>query len=349
MASFKEKIARTVGGLAVVGLASAAGGYYAVREGALPPFVAAQTGPNPTPQPTPSPDARVGQALQQAAEAQAKVAELKTQLETLLKVRAVPEVQLTQKGDIRVYGVPDRPNNTVDTAKGPFRNTLGMGTEGFLAEPGGLLVGPDFESRFNNNPWGNNPRGWAAMWESKGHIKPFSAVSQEVLRADAVHDQNLPEGGFTTASLGQGVVDVVDGAGNVIARFDLPHLGADHNYKLLVRGRYPEAQLRQNTQRNLNLRFYPQSMVANGFVPGHTEVEMYEAGDDTNTGFISEGQFLQQAQTSAKGATNCGAGGCSRTTAVLFDVNTGAFVMVRRTADRNTPSNQGWVGLDKNF
>ena len=76
---------------------------------------------------------------------------------------------------------------------------------------------------------------------------------------------------------------------------------------------------------------------------------MYEAGEETNTAFISEEQFLEMAQTSARNGTNCGAGGCSRLTAVFFDVNTGAYAQMRRTADRNMNPAQGWVGLDKNF
>src|SRR6266581_3540739 len=59
---------------------------------------------------------------------------------------SAPAEALEVRGDlIAVKGVPAHVDaNTVDVAKGIFKNTIGNGTEGWLAEPGKLLVGPDF-------------------------------------------------------------------------------------------------------------------------------------------------------------------------------------------------------------
>src|SRR3989344_6107485 len=161
------------------GIAGVAGVSYLIGQNQEGGFAFAQTGPAATAVPAPTPDARIGQT-------QSELTDLKAEVAALRASREVPSVaQLVTKGDIRVFGVPANPNNTVDLAQGPFKNTLGMGSQGFLAEPGGLLVGSDFESRFGGNPFGDNANGWKAMWLSKGHIKPFSGVSQEVLRADA--------------------------------------------------------------------------------------------------------------------------------------------------------------------
>lgn len=247
-----------------------------------------------------------------------------------------------EKGGIRVFGVPDRATN-VDIARGEFRNTLGLGTEAVLAEPGGLLVGPDFFDRQGDNPLGQNSRGADTMYESKGHIKPFSAVTQEVVRWPGEAWQNLPEGGFVFFSAGQMTVEIVGADGNVRARFEMPHKGGNHNYFFIARGLYPEGTpLTQDSDRNLRVRITQ-------YVPGHTELEMYEAGNNTNTAFISEGQFLQKARMSQRSGTNCGAGGCSKLTAVMFDTNTGAFAVVEHSGNRDSDPRQGWRSVTKNF
>lgn len=115
-----------------------------------------------------------------------------------------PAVPIIERDGVRISGVPDRiDSRNVDVAKGAFKNTLGLDTEAFIAEPGGLLVGPDFGSKSAKNPSGENPAGWDAMYDAGGSIKPFSPVSQEILRYAGPAFQNLPEGGFVFASAGQ--------------------------------------------------------------------------------------------------------------------------------------------------
>lgn len=244
-----------------------------------------------------------------------------------------PEAVIERDG-VRISGVPTRiDSGTVDIAKGQFRNTLGLGTEGFIAEPGGLLVGPDFDSKSAKNPFGENPAGWDAMYDSGGSIKPFSSVSQEVLRFAGPAFQNLPEGGFVLASAGQMTARVGE------ATFDFrPEPGK--NYFFVVRGRYADGQ--QDSDLNKTMEF-------TNYKPGHALVNMYESRDRTNTAFISEGQFLQMAQTSHSSGTNCGAEGCSRLKVVFFDVNTKALTVIEQTQGRFGDSRQGWNLVFRNW
>lgn len=196
----------------------------------------------------------------------------------------------------------------VDFAKGTFVSSSGVASFIF-ADPGGLLVGPDFGYQGHKSPYGVNPAGWEAMYEAEGSIHPFSPVTQEVARFAPPLFQNLPEGGFTIFTGGRMKVEV----GGVT--IDAAHKRGN-TYMLAVRGKYSDGV--QDSDLN-------QTAKAVDYAPGHFLVEMYQSRDTTNLGFISEGQLMQKVATAHSGGTNCGAEGCSLVTLIAFDVNTQAF------------------------
>lgn len=237
-------------------------------------------------------------------------------------------------GGIEVIGVPDSvAKNTVDYAKGVFENKTGVAPFIF-AEPGGLHVGPDFGSGSALNPWGRNPAGWDAMYNSGGSIQPFSPVTQEVIRWSGEAYQNLPEGGFMWMSTGQARVRIGD------TEIFMPHMPG-HNYFFAARGIYPDGK--QDSDLN-------GTAVITDYKPGHTLVEMYESRLETNLAFISEeGGLVQRAATSHVTNTNCGAEGCSDLTVVTFDANTKALGVWKHTQVRSTNMPQVLSLAEKNW
>lgn len=247
-------------------------------------------------------------------------------------------------GDVVLAGFPDKvdPKNVDKADHDVFKNTIGLGSEMVLGEPGGLLVGPDFDS--TNNPYGDNPGGWQTMYDSGGSIRPFSPVSQEVMHSESPFYQNLPEGGFDFFSLGQGTFEI--GASDENGEFqsnglriNLPPIEGN-NYFLIIRGRYPDGE--QDSDLNLTTR-------VTDYVPGHALAMMYESRDRSNLAFISEGQFVQMAQTSHSSGTNLGAEGASRLTVVMVDVNTRAYAVMQQTQGRFEDSSRGWQAIGSNW
>lgn len=217
---------------------------------------------------------------------------------------------VVEKGGVRMQGVPEKVDaNVVDVAKGVFKNETGVAPHIF-ADPGGLLVGPDFGYPGNKNPWGPNPQGWEAMYDAGGSIHPFSPVTQEVVRWEGKAFQNLPEGGFDLFTGGQMTVKI----GETI--FRMPSQGEGHIYIFAARGLYPDGK--QDTDRNSTVEI-------TDYKPGHIELSMYQSSFESNLAFISEGQFLQKVATAHTTGTNCGAEGCSKLTVVAYDRNTGAM------------------------
>ena len=207
---------------------------------------------------------------------------------------------------------------SVDVARGIFGSSSGVANFIF-AEPGGLLVGPDFGYQGDKSPYGVNIAGWEAMYRSGGSIRPFSPVSQEVARFAPPLFQNLPEGGFTVFTGGRMKVEV----GGITV--DASHKQGN-TYILAVRGKYPDGI--QDSDLN-------QTVKAIDYAPGHFLVEMMQSRDETNLAFISEGWLMQKVATTHLGGSNCGAEGCSLVTLVAFDVNTGAFeVWENRLSDK---------------
>lgn len=248
------------------------------------------------------------------------------------EVTAENEVKV---GVVSFIGTPDSvdPKNVDKSDHKPFSHKIGLGSEMVLGEPGGLLVGPDFGFTGKENPYGANPGGWNTMYESDGSIRPFSPVSQEVLRYEGPAYQNLPEGGFMMASAGQMDVKIGD------FEINMPSL-PDNNYLLFVRGNFGDME--QNTDRNMTVEI-------TNYKPGHALVGMYEAGNNSNVAFVSEGQFIQMAETSHSGGTNKGDGGASRLTAVFFDVNTGAYTVLQQELGRNQDASQNWELVGSNW
>ena len=217
-------------------------------------------------------------------------------------VTATPESNKVVAGKITLTNVPEKVDNSiVDIAKGEFKNKTGVAPHIF-ADPGGLLVGPDFG--------GDNTEGWKTMYESRGSIQVISPVNQEVIRWPGTAYQNLPEGGFVFFSGGKMTVELREIA------IEMPDKGPGHNYFFVARGLYPDGK--QDIDRNIQVKI-------TDYIPGHIEITEYQSRDKTNLAFISEEQFLQKAVTSHSSGTNCGAEGCSDLTLVALDVNTGAL------------------------
>lgn len=238
-------------------------------------------------------------------------------------------------GSVSFIGTPDSvdPKNVDKSDHKPFSHKIGLGSEMVLGEPGGLLVGPDFGFTGKENPYGANPEGWNTMYKSEGHINPFSPVTQEVLRYAGPAYQNLPEGGFMMSSAGQMDVKIGDFA------IKMPSL-PNNNYLLFVRGKFGD--MKQNTDGNMTVEI-------TNYQPGHALVGMYESGDKAGTAFVSEGQFIQMAETSHSGGTNKGDGGASSLTAVFFDVNTGAYTVLQQELGRNQDASGNWKLVGSNW
>lgn len=246
-----------------------------------------------------------------------------------------PEVKEVNVGSITFIGTPENvdPKNVDQANHAPFKNKIGLGSQMILGEPGGLLVGPDFGYTGKDNPYGANPGGWKTMYESGGSIRPFSPVSQEVLHYNGPAYQNLPEGGFMVASAGQMDVKI----GNV--EINMPFV-QDNNYLLFVRGKFGD--MKQNTDKNMTAEI-------TNYKPGHALVEMYESRNETNTAFVSEGQFIQMAETSHSGGTNLGDGGASKLTAVFVDINTGAYTVLQQNLGRDKDASKNWNLVGSNW
>lgn len=242
------------------------------------------------------------------------------------------EIDLGNGNKIRTKNIPGAAEGTVDVAKGQFTNTVGGGTEIVFAEPGVEAVGPDFGSKSDKNPYGNNPAGWDAMYGSEGSIQPFSPVNQELLRYEGPASQNLPEGGFILFTGAKARIKINDVA------IDLPAV-ENNNYMVVVRGRFGDNQ--QNTDRNITTEI-------SNYFPGHAQIIMYPARDKTNAAFISEGQFLQMVETSHNKG-NSGDGGASKLTLVGLDINTKALVVLQQDKGKGENVSTGWRSLFKNF
>lgn len=235
--------------------------------------------------------------------------------ESTLPVDSLPGTEVEPAGtEFSITGVPEQVSSSnLDIAKGDFLNLTGLGSESFIAEPGSLLVGPNY---LFNHPDATFAEIEAKVNGSHGHIEYFSPVNQQVFETEGASFFDLPEGGYIFASAGQ--MDVTFKGIEV----KLPAQEA-HNYFLIVRGIHADGQ--QDSDLNETAQF-------TNYVPGHIEVERYPAGDaGFEGGFISEEQFYQKAEASRTGETNCGAEGCSRLTAVFVDANTGAYTVMTRT------------------
>jgi hypothetical protein len=211
-------------------------------------------------------------------------------------------------------GIPSSVDvKSVDVAKGPFKNTIGKGTEAWFAEPGKLLVGPDFPQE--------------TIDKAGGAIERFNPVNQTVFENEGPSYFNLPEGGFVLAT---GNVMRVKIGDTVIKLEGAP----GHNWMLVVRGRYSDGK--PDSDLNIQMEF-------DEYIPGHLMVMRYPG--KPNGGFISENQFKQIAKTSHTEGTNCGADGCSGLSVFMYDVNTGAAAVIEQFGT-NGPWQPVWANFE---
>lgn len=129
----------------------------------------------------------------------------------------------------------------------------------------------------------------------------------------AEHYANIPEGGFTYFSLGEGII-TIDGISLVLP-------GAEGlNYLVLIRGRIDDTIV----DFDLNL-----TATVVEFLPGHAIWSIMPPG-----AYVSKGWFGQQLVTSTTtGGTNCGATGCTTVHVVLFDVDSHVYQKFEVKAD----------------
>ena len=190
-------------------------------------------------------------------------------------------------GDVLVVQCPDAFGNC-------FKNTIGLGSQMMLAEPGSLLVGPDFQDR--------------EMVERELSIDWISPITQFTLSAPQ-ESANAAEGAFLWFTGATVTAEVRD--------FTVRLEGSQgHNWFLMIRGLFPDG--RQDADRNSTVAF-------SDYVAGHAQVMLYPTG-----AFISEGNFLQVAELSHRDARNCGKEGCSGLSVFMLDVNTGAWLVLHQ-------------------
>lgn len=140
---------------------------------------------------------------------------------------------------------------------------------------------------------------------------------------DATHFANVPEGGFTYFSMGEGEI-LIDGVA-----LELPG-EQGLNYLVVIRGRIDDAVVDSDLNTTAEV---------SDFVPGHAIWSIMPPG-----AHVSRNWFRQQLVVSTTGGTNCGATGCSRTRIVLFDVDSHLHQMFE-TSRGNVDS---WTHLSAN-
>lgn len=190
-------------------------------------------------------------------------------------------------GNVLVVQCPDAFGNC-------FENRVGLGSQMMLAEPGALLVGPDFHDR--------------QMVEREPAIDWISPITQFTLSAPQ-ESANAAEGAFLWFTGATVTAEVRD--------FTVSLEGAQgHNWFLMIRGLFPDG--RQDVDRNSTVAF-------SDYVLGHAQVMLYPTG-----AFISEENFLQVAELSHRDARNCGNEGCSGLSVLMLDLNTGAWLVLHQ-------------------
>jgi hypothetical protein len=174
-----------------------------------------------------------------------------------------------------------------------FDNILGLGSEMMLAEPGSILMGPDFDD--------------AGMVNESPHMDWISPITQFTLTDPVEENANAAEGAFlwfTGATVDARVRD-----------FHIVLEGKEgHNWFLMVRGLFADGL--QDSDRN-------STVTLTEYVAGHAQVMLYPPG-----AYISEENFMQVAETSHTSSRNCGNEGCSELSVMMLDLNTGAWVVI---------------------
>lgn len=264
----------------------------------LPPTAVPATEVPPTPvPPTPIPPTPVPD-VESTVEAEVEEA----------LVENLDMVSASSDSSYAISGVPASASDTLvsecpDPYGNCFENTVGLGTQMMFAEPGTLLVGPDFDPK--------------KVEESGGHIDWISPITQQMLGTDTFNT-NTAEGAFTWATGAKMTVEV----GDFTIVVDSREKACSNNWFVVIRGLFPDGK--QDSDRNSTTKF-------SQYIAGHTQVMWYPEG-----AFISEGNFLQVAEFSHKGGRNCGAEGTSGLSVLMLDLNTGGYTVVYQ-ANLNQP------------
>jgi len=182
------------------------------------------------------------------------------------------------------------PADQVLVAGGEFKNTIGLGTQSWLADDGTLLVGPGFPQE--------------KVDAADGAIEYLDQINQELIDGPEQWF-HINEDRFTFCSFGSAVVE--------LAAFEYSE---GHNYFLIIRGLFPDGK--QDVDRNHSILFHE-------VVGSHAQCMSYP---QNGGGFMSEENFLQVAELSHKDGNDCGAEGCSKLTSVFVDLNTGALTVL---------------------
>ncbi len=266
-----------------------------------------------TPQPTTNPTPMVGSTPQPQPTPQV---ENPTAEPTVEPIPGMTMQDVQGVGKFGIVGVPATATNQltangVDTYGNTFTNTIGLGSEMMIAEPGSLLVGPD------------EPE--SKVIPGKGNIEYISPINQQMLGTETF-STNTAEGAFTWATGSSMTIQVRD----VTLRVESLPNACSNNWFVMIRGLFPDGK--QDSDLNSTTKF-------SNYIPGHTQVMWYPEG-----AFISEGNFKQVAELSHKDGRNCGAEGTSGLSVLMLDLNTHAYTVLFQA---NT--GQPWQLIAKNW
>lgn len=217
-------------------------------------------------------------------------------------------------GQLTLSGFPESVDaKNVDTTKGNFKNTIGLGSEMIIAEPGVLKVGWDFpQDQFK---------------AAEGHIYHYDSGNQFILQTPESF-VNVPEGAF---AMFNGNAMTIEVAGNDTASFRLAVPGPVSNHNIvIIRGLYPDGSTPADRNRIAKVT---------GYTPGTVLYDMYPTG-----GFVSAEQVEQIANNALTNNPNCGAEACKTVTMYGLDVNTGALVEIKKS-----DQSKSWTSVFSNI
>jgi hypothetical protein len=180
----------------------------------------------------------------------------------------------------------------------PPRPTVSKSVETPVSNSNLSPKGDLFHSRVQMTDWFNKESAW--MIAEPGVILDDTAA-WTIPSTKETWYANVPEGGFTYFSMGEGKISV--------AGVDIVMPGAKGlNYLVLIRGRIDDGIV----DSDLNL-----TAEVSDFVPGHAIWSIMPPG-----AYVSKNWFRQQLVFSTTtGGTNCGATGCSTVHIILLDVD----------------------------
>jgi len=184
-------------------------------------------------------------------------------------------------------------NETEANADVIHYNTIGLNTEGFLADPGCLTVGSLREE---------NQCAWSTT----------RSDVQKVFDQPGPSYWGAPEGGFVMFTGAYMDLQFTDSNGNPLEISLEPE--ENHNWFVIVKGKNRDYK----TPGDLN-----NQIQINEYNPGYTTGTRIPPGQ-----FMSQKYFKQNVATSHE--ENCGADGCEIVSAILIDSNTGGYTVIQQ-------------------